>query len=375
MSSPLPELMERLIVDGTKVGWYPDRIAAWQRGERIAPVHIDVAWTRRCQAACDFCYASLQASSDGGEITKDIAFGFLEDAAEIGVKSISLISDGESTLVPWYAESIEYAASLGLKIGAGSNGIVLKKPVLERILPKLSFLRFNFSAGEKKRYAEIMGVSQALYGVVVQNIRDGMEIIRRDKLPCTLNLQLVLNPKDGDQLIPFANLAAELKPVYAIIKHCSDGDAGQLHVDYDKYADLTDTLKECERIGERAGVSIKVKWNRINSKCQRSYSRCLGPSFQLQISGNGLVAPCGLNFNSKFAAVHIGNITRKRFKDIWASDRYKEVMDYLASDHFDPRSRCAPGCLQDPTNDFLFKYQNGKISLPTAPPPPHVEFI
>ncbi len=375
MSSPLPELMERLIVDGTKVGWYPDRIAAWQRGERIAPVHIDVAWTRRCQAACDFCYASLQASSDGGEITKDIAFGFLEDAAEIGVKSISLISDGESTLVPWYAESIEYAASLGLKIGAGSNGIVLRKPVLERILPKLSFLRFNFSAGEKKRYAEIMGVSQALYDVVVQNIKDGMEIIRRDNLPCTLNLQLVLNPKDGDQLIPFANLAAELKPVYAIVKHCSDGDDGQLHVDYDKYADLTETLKECERIGERAGVPIKVKWNRINSKCQRAYSKCMGPSFQLQISGNGLVGPCGLKFNSKFAALHIGNITRQRFKDIWASDRYMEVMNYLASDHFNPQERCAPGCLQDPTNDFLFKYVNGKVSLPTTSPPPHMEFI
>ena len=32
---------------------------------------------------------------------------FIEDAAAVGVKAISLISDGESSLVDYYAESIE----------------------------------------------------------------------------------------------------------------------------------------------------------------------------------------------------------------------------------------------------------------------------
>lgn len=373
--SAFPEFVNNLVLDGTKVGYYPERIAAWQRGERIAPVHCDVAWSRKCQAACHFCYASLQASSDGGEITKEVALNFLSDAHEIGVKGISIISDGESSLVPFYADSIEHGGKLGLAIGIGSNGIALKKPVLERILPYLSFLRFNFSGGTRSRYASIMGVSQSIYDVVIQNVKDGMEIINRDKLPCTLNLQLVLDPRDGDQIIPFARLAAELKPTYAIIKHCSEGDSGQLGVDYDKYAALENDLHEAERIGEEAGVRITVKWNRINSKLQRSYTRCLAPPFQLQVSGNGLLSPCGLRFNSKYATTHIGNITRTRFRDLWASDRYMEVMNYIASNEFNPQHRCPPGCLQDPTNEFLFAYTNGKISLPTTPPPPHIEFI
>jgi len=86
MSSSLPELHEMIInpndllLDGSKVGWYPERIAAWQRGEKIAPITMDVAWTRKCNYACDFCYATMQASK-GKEITKEIAFQFLEDAA------------------------------------------------------------------------------------------------------------------------------------------------------------------------------------------------------------------------------------------------------------------------------------------------------
>ena len=167
MSVSLPEFVESIVIDGSKVGYWPERIAAWQRGERIAPVSIDVAMTRACQAKCHFCYAQLQANA-GDKITRQNFFDFLDDAAEIGVKGVSYISDGESTVVPWYADAVEHGAKVGLKIGAGSNGIKLTRPVLERVLPHLSFLRFNFSAGERKRYAEIMGLAQPFFDVVIQ---------------------------------------------------------------------------------------------------------------------------------------------------------------------------------------------------------------
>lgn len=372
MTAQLPEFTQQLIVDGTKVGWWPDRIAAWERGERIAPVTIDCAMTRACNAACHFCYAQLQAS-DGAKITKEAFLHFLEDAAEIGVQGVSYISDGESTVVPWYAEAVEYGAKLGLKIGAGSNGIKLTKPVLEKVLPHLSYLRFNFSAGTKKRYAEIMGVAQDCYDIAIQNIQDGMEIIRRDGLACTLNMQLVCDPKDGDQIVPFAELACRLRPSYAVIKHCADDVDGSLGVDYQKYDALMADFDEAEAMGKLAGVRVEVKRSRLSGK--REYSRCFGPPFIMQISGNGEVAPCGFLFNEKYKAFHIGNITRQRFKDLWASDRYLEVMHYLASEHFDPRSRCGPNCLQHLTNDYLFRLVNGQVELPQTPAPPHLAFL
>ena len=49
-----------LILDGTKLEWHPERVAAWERGERIAPLTIDMALTRACNYACHFCYAMLQ---------------------------------------------------------------------------------------------------------------------------------------------------------------------------------------------------------------------------------------------------------------------------------------------------------------------------
>lgn len=379
MSSALPELFEKiinpndLILDGTKVGFYPERIAAWQRGEKIAPITMDVAWTRKCNYACNFCYAQMQAS-EGKEITRDIAFQYLEDAAEIGVKGVSIISDGESSIVPFYADSIKKAAEVGLQIGIGTNGKVLKRAMLEKILPHLSYLRFNFSGGTRDGYSRIMGVKPEWYDVVIENVKAAMEIKRRDELSVTINMQLVCDPKNESELLPFAALAASIRPDYAIIKHCADDIDQTLGTDYTKYEQLNSTFDKIEKMGDET-FRVVIKRDRMKDDGKRDYSKCFGPPFITQLSGNGLVAPCGFLFNEKYKAFHIGNICDTRFIDIFKSERYWEVMNYLASDEFDPRERCGPNCLQTQTNSFLFKYVNGKIALPTTTKPHHMGFL
>jgi hypothetical protein len=54
----------RYILDGTKLSWHRDRIDAWLRGERIAPVTIDCSLTRRCTYRCVYCYGQLQANDE-----------------------------------------------------------------------------------------------------------------------------------------------------------------------------------------------------------------------------------------------------------------------------------------------------------------------
>lgn len=389
MTSPLPELINHVVtgspvgdiaeyqLDGSKIGWWQDRVLAWERGERIAPVTMDIAWTRKCNAACSFCFAQMQASDGGGEITKQIALNFLDDAAEIGVKGISLISDGESTVVPWYEESIEHAAKVGIKVGIGSNGVRLKRRVLERILPHISYLRFNFSAGDMQRYKEIMGLKERDYWQVIQNVRDAMEIVRRDNLACTVNLQMVTMPEFHDQILPLARLAQDVRPHYLIYKHCSDNDDGFLGVDYKKYDALHDTFKEVEKMGDET-FRVIVKWARLEDEGKRHYSRCLAPPFQLQMSGNGLISSCGFHFNEKFRKFHMGWIAgteAKRFRDIFRSERYWDVVGYLASDQFDPRERCGIQCLQTHSNQWLFDYVNKKVDFPVGKSPPHLEFL
>lgn len=362
-----------MTLDGSNVSYHRERVEAWARGERIAPIFMDIAWTRKCQAACHFCYAQAQ-SSDGGIITREHAFQFLEDAAEIGVLAMNYISDGESTMVPWYADAVEKATDLGIQVGAGTNGIALSQEVLERILPLLMSLRVNFSAGERKRYSEIMGLKQAIYDIVIGNIRNAVKLVRDNNWHCIVNMNLVCDPKDSDQLVPFARLAKDLGVHYAIIKHCAVDTDGVLDVDYTAYGEIEDKLKEAESLSD-ATTQIVVKWQKIRKAGKREHTVCYGPPFALQMSGNGLIAPCGPLFNEKYRAFHIGNITTQRFKDMFYSERYWEVMNYLASDNFNPQKRCPSDCMQRLHNDWLFAYKQGHTMFPQPPAPSNVDFL
>jgi MoaA/NifB/PqqE/SkfB family radical SAM enzyme len=368
---------QKLILDGTKINWHLDRVNAWQKGERIAPITIDMALTRACNYSCGFCYAMFQ-ENDRKIINKKVIFDFLEDCAEIGVKGISFVSDGESTISPVFTDACKYGYELGLSMAVGTNAFVLTKNRLEDVMPYLTYLRVNFSAGERKRYAEIMGVKESSYDKVCQNIRDMVEIKKKNNLKVTIGMQMVLMPEDADQIIPLAKLGKELRPDYVIIKHCSDNEDGGLGIDYNAYEKLYPLLKAAEQYSDETYKCV-IKWSKINDKGnnKRSYQRCYGAPFMIQLSGSGLVAPCGGLFNEKYKKFHIGNICDTRFKDIWASDRYWDVMNYLASPKFNAQKMCASLCLQHKVNETLDNFIKGKGDLvqPEGDVPDHINFI
>jgi MoaA/NifB/PqqE/SkfB family radical SAM enzyme len=376
MSSHPTDAPSSLILDGTKIAWYQERIHAWERGERIAPVTIDMALTRACNFACTYCYAMLQ-ENDRKQITQTVIYDFLEDCAEIGVRGISLVSDGESSISPVFIDSIRRGHALGLGMAVGTNGLVLNRRKLEEILPCLTYLRINISAGERDRFGEIMGCKPEWFDRVCDNIRTMVEIKRRDRLPVTIGLQMVLMPEFEDQILPLARLGQELRPDYLVIKHCSDDEDGSLGVDYAGYQRLYDLLHQAEALSDPE-YAVKVKWSKIEARGRRSYQRCLGAPFQIQISGSGLVAPCGMLFNERYKKFHIGNICDTRFRDIWNSDRYWEVMNAIASTEFNAQRMCGSLCLQHKVNEFLDGYAKGHGTLPDltgATPPMHLDFI
>lgn len=375
MSESVGRGMGGLVLDGHKLAWHRDRVEAWLRGERIAPVTIDCALTRRCTYRCAYCYGQLQAN-DEKRITRDVIFRFLDDAAEIGVKAVSFVSDGESTCSPHLYDAVLRGNANGLDMALGTNGYLLRHDRLGELLPALTYLRYNIAAAEPERYAQIHGCSPACFDEVVETVRLSVWEKKRNGLDVTIGLQTVLLPEYADQIIPLARLGAELGVDYFVMKHCSDDEHGSLGIDYSRYFELTDLLAQAENLST-PGYLVKAKWSKILSDGKRCYSQCYGPPFILQFSGSGLVAPCGALFNPRYSRYHIGNIVDQSFRDIWQSDRYWEVMDLIASEHFDAKTMCGTLCLQHKVNECLWavKNQGEPLPVPEGDSPIHVNFI
>ncbi len=371
----LPSHARELILDGHKLLWHKKRVEAWLRGERIAPITIDCSLTRKCTYRCIYCYGQLQAN-DEKKMTRDVIFRFLDDAASIGVKAVSFVSDGESTCSEHLYEAIQRGKANGLDMALGTNGFLLKDEKLEDVLPCLTYLRFNISAADPKSYSKIMGCREECFYKVSQTVKECVRIKREKRLPVTIGLQFVLLPHFADQVIPLVKLGKELGVDYTVIKHCSDDEKGSLGVDYDQYFELTDILREAESYSDEMYL-VKAKWSKILSRGKRTYSRCFGPAFIMQFSGSGLVAPCGMLFNNKYKKYHIGNIVEKSFKEIWKTKDYWEIINLLASEEFDAKTMCGSLCLQHKVNEFLWDLKLGKASLeePMGRPPEHINFI
>jgi len=365
----------KLILDGTKIAWHTDRIKQWERGERIAPITIDMSLTRACNFGCHYCYAMMQ-ENERLPINREVIYNFMDDCRDIGVKAVSLVSDGESTLSPVFVDSIVRGSENGISMAVGTNGYLLNERKLEQILPHLTYLRINISAGEAKRYAEIMGVKEDWFDKVCENIKTMVRMKKEKNLKVTIGLQMVLMPEYEDQIIPLAKLGKDLRPDYLVIKHCSDNEDGFLGVDYGGYKKMYDKLHEAETYSD-SEYQVSVKWSKIQDEGTRSYQRCYGPPFLLQISGSGLVAPCGMLFNDQYKKFHMGNIVTQRFKEIYNSDRYWEVINYLASPDFNAQDMCGTLCLQHKVNEYLDGIKKGYVSVqkPTGKEPQHLNFV
>ncbi|MGD9022885.1 MAG: radical SAM protein, partial [Deltaproteobacteria bacterium] len=250
---------ERIVLDGHKLEWHRGRVETWLNGERIAPITIDCSLTRRCTYRCVYCYGQLQ-ENDEKRMTRDVIFRFLDNAAEIGVKAISFVSDGESTCSPHLYDAIVRGKANGLDMALGTNGYLLREEKLEEILPALSYLRFNVSAGEPERYANIHGCSKKCFYKVFDVVKKCVAIKKANHLAVTIGLQMVLLPDFADQVLPLAKLGKKVGVDYLVIKHCSDDERGSLGVDYSKYFDMVDILKEAETLSDK-NYLVKAKWS------------------------------------------------------------------------------------------------------------------
>jgi len=142
---------DRYMMDGCKLLWHLDRVAAWQRGDRIAPLHIDVGLSKGCNIRCQYCFGVLQGNryKKGASVTfpREPLLRYMREAGEVGVRSMGFIGEGEPLLNPHVYEAVVEGKKAGVDIALGTNGILYDTGKAgESALEHLSWIRFNISA-------------------------------------------------------------------------------------------------------------------------------------------------------------------------------------------------------------------------------------
>ena len=344
-----------------KLHWHLDRVSDWQKNKPIVPLYIDMGITQTCNIHCQYCYYAVPENRTTKIITTENLIRFLKEAAEIGVKAIGFLGDGEPTVHPGCFDAVIAGADAGLDMALSTNGAILKEDKLDKFLKSLTYIRFNISAANPEAYGVVMGTAPKMFNQVKKNISKCIEMKKKLKLKTTIGMQMVLIEECVDQIVPFAQLGKELGVDYAQIKQCSEHGSishGIIPKDYTIYEEF---FKEAETYSNK-DYSVIIKRLKMSNKT-RSYNSCFGCRFLPQIDGAGDVYPCGNWFGAK--EFHMGNINTQSFKEIIFSKRYEEVQKKV-TEEVNVHKQCGIGCRQNEINEYLWNLKN---------PPQHINFI
>lgn len=354
-------------MDGNKLMWHPDRVHAWQRGERIAPLHIDAGLSKGCNIQCLYCFGKMQRNQYragmGEYFPREPLIRYLREAGECGVRSIGLIGESEPTLNPHLYEAIAAGHAAGVDLALATNGLLFDVGENgQQALRQLTWIRFNLSAASPEAYQRIHNSSQ--FDQLLRVIRHCVEYKRAHQLPITIGLQMVLIPENADQIVAEAKLGAELGVDYFVVKQCSDSQQSTLGIYHqlDSYGNFDEALHEAEALS-RPGYNVIIKWRKVKDKGTRSYQQCLGTPFLLYSSGDGKLYPCGVFFDHQSEDYCMGDLVKQGFREILQSDRYWEVVEKVKQIDV---SACYSHCRTDCINQYLWQFTH---------PPAHVNFV
>jgi MoaA/NifB/PqqE/SkfB family radical SAM enzyme len=194
-----------------KIVFHGDRLDEMRKGRQAVPVNIQLVPSDFCQASCRYCaYRSptgLSVQQFGGldkhgnpthnpmrMIPSAKLRAILDDAADLGVKSITWTGGGEPTAHPDHLEMFEHALDRGLECALNTNGMVLRKG-WERILPRFTYVRFSFDGATEAEYSAIRQTRPEVFHKVLDNIRVLVDEVKRQGAGCVVGTGYVVTPE------------------------------------------------------------------------------------------------------------------------------------------------------------------------------------
>ena len=107
-----------------ELGFSREEIAACL--DRRGLLSLELEFTKRCNLRCIYCYSSA-GDALKEELRLDELIGVIEQARQLGARTIVLLGGGEPFLFPHVKEVIRHIRSVGLSQAVFTNGLLLTK--------------------------------------------------------------------------------------------------------------------------------------------------------------------------------------------------------------------------------------------------------
>lgn len=292
--------------------------------EKYIPLVISWNMTLRCNLKCAHCYINAEGTkTTTDELSTEAAKMLIHQILEVS-KPLLILSGGEPLLREDIYEIIKYGADRGLRMGMGSNGMLIDEEVARKLKEAgMWTVAISLDSSIPERHDEFRGV-KGCWQHAVDAIKALKKVGIQVQVNCTVTQQ---NYDEVDDIMALAEkLGVENFHLFFLVP---TGRGTNIEdISPQMYEDMIkNTLAKTRKYKLNVKPSCAPQFMRVAKEQGVDMSRwvrgCMAGLYYCRIYPSGEVTPC------PYMPVTLGNIREKSFKDIWFnSEVFQSLRDF-----------------------------------------------
>ena len=291
--------------------------------EKYVPLVVSWNVTLKCNLKCSHCYINAEETKMVDELSTDAAKMLIHQITEVS-RPLLILSGGEPLLRDDIYEIIRYGAERGLRMGMGSNGMLIDDEVARKLKEAgMWTVAISLDSSNPERHDEFRGVKgcwERAVNAIMALKEAGIEV----QVNCTVTRQ---NYDEVEDVMALAeSWGVDNFHLFFLVP---TGRGAELEdITPRMYEDmLRSTLAKTTKYKLNVKPSCAPQFMRVAKDQDVDMSRwvrgCMAGLYYCRIYPSGEVTPC------PYMPVSLGNIREKSFKDIWFnSEVFKALRDF-----------------------------------------------
>lgn len=301
-------------------------LEAIRRGEKPAPINVELDISFRCDYRCQNCHFAYthtrgpwagkvdkpEGAIDGGDLMDyDLACRIFDQLATYGVKSLTFTGGGEPSIHPRFDDIIKRAHSVGLELGIYTHGSFITDDRAAWMKKHFKWIYISFDAHDAESYKAHKGVNR--FAKVCANIKR-LVALEGD---ATIGMGFLIHNDNWKQIHEMARLGRNLGVDYVQFRPLV------LHESHDpgakQDADTTWALRATGRLNAYKGDSFVVadiaRFEEYANWRGHGYQQCYFSALQTVITPNGKAWRC--TNKREYPDGLLGDLSTESFADMW----------------------------------------------------------
>lgn len=325
---------------------YRDHLDALKERRVVAPVHIRVKPTNRCNHDCWYCcyrasgLALGENMVEADAIPEEKMFEIVEDVIDMGVQAITFSGGGEPLIYRPLPRVVERLANAGIKVATLTNGVNLMNHMADAFAEHGAWVRISTDGWDDASYSKARGIKDGEFTRVLENIRN----FTARGSDCVLGISFIISNDNHKHIYDVCSMMHDAGVHHMKLYGVVVGNDAQANNAYHAEID-TEVRRQIERAKTLNGNGFLIvdQYHRMVERFDKSYDWCPFVNFLTVIGADCKVYSCQDKAYTESGV--LGSIKDRRFKEFWFSEENRRRLREI-----NPSVDCKHHCIAHQKN-------------------------